>query len=189
MTWTSILQDLKEYYTLCQSLVRDDDAVPKNLQTTKSLSPWLWISDIRKAPEITGADLTTSTIHSCALGSLPEDPSRGLGLRFPRVLRVRQDKTPRQATTADQILSMYQSQPAVAGLRFNGCEGLSDLQGFCLGRAHRPSERRFVAEVVKKWPEFRPLHFHSRRVFRHGLTLSRGRSLLVHLSDWAIRNV
>jgi ATP-dependent DNA ligase len=25
-----------------------------------------------------------------------EDPSRGLGLRFPRVLRVRQDKTPRR---------------------------------------------------------------------------------------------
>jgi hypothetical protein len=37
---TSTSQDLKEYYTLCQSLVRDDDAIPKNLQTTKSLSPW-----------------------------------------------------------------------------------------------------------------------------------------------------
>lgn len=63
-------------------------------------------------------------------------------------------------------------------LRFNGCEGMSDLQGFCLGRAHRPSERRFVAEVVRKWPEFRPLHFHSRRVFRHGLTLLQRGELL-----------
>ena len=27
------------------------------------------------------------------------------------------------------------------------CPGMSDLQGFCLGRAHRPSERRFVAEA------------------------------------------
>ena len=39
MTSTS-LQDLKEYYTLCQSLVREDDAVPKHLQITKSLSTW-----------------------------------------------------------------------------------------------------------------------------------------------------
>lgn len=49
--------------------------------------------------------------------------------------------------------------------------GESDLHGYCLGRAHRPSERRFVTEVLTKWPEFRPLHVHSRRVFRHGLTL------------------
>ena len=40
LAMTSTSQDLKEYYTLCQSLVRDDDAIPKNLQTTKSLSPW-----------------------------------------------------------------------------------------------------------------------------------------------------
>ena len=26
-------------------------------------------------------------------------------------------------------------------------------------------------QVLKRWPEFRPLHVHSRRVFRHGLTL------------------
>ena len=63
-------------------------------------------------------------------------------------------------------------------LRFPGCEGESDLQGYCLGRAHRPSERRFVTEVLTKWPEFRPLHVHSRRVFRHGLTLLQRGELL-----------
>ena len=26
-------------------------------------------------------------------------------------------------------------------------------------------------QVLEKWPEFRPFYIHSRRVFRHGLTL------------------
>ncbi|CAE8682326.1 unnamed protein product [Polarella glacialis] len=55
--------------------------------------------------------------------------------------------------------------------RFPGCEGDSDVHGFCIGRAHRPSERQFVQELLARWPEFRPIHVHSRRVFRHGLTL------------------
>jgi len=55
--------------------------------------------------------------------------------------------------------------------RFPGCAGDSDENGFCVGRAHRVSERTFVQEVLNRWPEFRPIHMHSRRVFRHGLTL------------------
>lgn len=55
--------------------------------------------------------------------------------------------------------------------RFPGCEGEQNGHGRCVGRAHRPSERQFVQEVLQKWPEFRPIHVHSRRVFRHGLTL------------------
>lgn len=54
---------------------------------------------------------------------------------------------------------------------FPGCTGLADQHGFCVGRAHRASERTFVRELLRRWPEFRPLHLHSRRVFRHGLTL------------------
>ncbi|CAE7463514.1 unnamed protein product [Symbiodinium pilosum] len=62
--------------------------------------------------------------------------------------------------------------------RFRDCQGEADAQGFCVGRAHRPSERQFVAEVLKRWPDFRPLHIHSRRVFRHGLTLLQRGDLL-----------
>eukprot|EP00928_Gymnodinium_smaydae_P011678 TRINITY_DN14281_c0_g1_i2.p1 TRINITY_DN14281_c0_g1~~TRINITY_DN14281_c0_g1_i2.p1 ORF type:complete len:642 (+),score=108.71 TRINITY_DN14281_c0_g1_i2:57-1982(+) len=49
--------------------------------------------------------------------------------------------------------------------------GESGQHGFCVGRAHRPSERHFVRRLLQRWPEFRPIHVHSRRVFRHGLTL------------------
>lgn len=62
--------------------------------------------------------------------------------------------------------------------RFRDCQGESDVHGYCVGRAHRPSERQFVSEVLKRWPEFRPLHVHSRRVFRHGLTLLQRGELL-----------
>ena len=33
-------------------------------------------------------------------------------------------------------------------------------------------------QVLKQWPEFRPIHIHSRRVFRHGLTLLETQALL-----------
>jgi len=62
--------------------------------------------------------------------------------------------------------------------RFRDCQGETDVHGYCVGRAHRPSERQFVSEVLKRWPEFRPLHVHSRRVFRHGLTLLQRGELL-----------
>eukprot|EP00929_Paragymnodinium_shiwhaense_P089063 TRINITY_DN49319_c0_g1_i1.p1 TRINITY_DN49319_c0_g1~~TRINITY_DN49319_c0_g1_i1.p1 ORF type:complete len:559 (-),score=53.99 TRINITY_DN49319_c0_g1_i1:36-1712(-) len=53
-----------------------------------------------------------------------------------------------------------------------GCSEQRSKHGeYCVGRAHRPSERRFVREVLRRWPEFRPFHVHSTRVFRHGLTL------------------
>lgn len=55
--------------------------------------------------------------------------------------------------------------------RFEGCQGMDERHGYCVARAHRPSERQFVDEVLRRWPEFRPMHLHSRRVFRHGLTL------------------
>eukprot|EP00747_Dinoflagellata_sp_TGD_P025927 gnl/TRDRNA2_/TRDRNA2_131594_c0_seq1.p2 gnl/TRDRNA2_/TRDRNA2_131594_c0~~gnl/TRDRNA2_/TRDRNA2_131594_c0_seq1.p2 ORF type:complete len:198 (-),score=20.30 gnl/TRDRNA2_/TRDRNA2_131594_c0_seq1:168-761(-) len=55
--------------------------------------------------------------------------------------------------------------------RFPGCDGTLNEHGFCIGQAHRPSERKFVRALLSRWQDFRPLHVHSRRIFRHGLTL------------------
>ncbi|CAE7241890.1 lig-1 [Symbiodinium sp. CCMP2592] len=117
-------QELQDYYDLCRPLVADGCTVPARLQTSWSgskLSEWQWISDISKAPvmEITGADLTVSRMHSCAAGLLRgigAVKESGLALRFPRVLRLRaaDDKTAAQATTAEQVLDMYQKQPGAS---------------------------------------------------------------------------
>lgn len=41
------------------------------------------------------------------------DPGKGISLRFPRFMRVRDDKDPQSATDARQVATMYTSQANV----------------------------------------------------------------------------
>lgn len=63
--------------------------------------------------EVKAADLSKSSLHRGAVGKLEE--GRGIGLRFPRFERIRDDKSPEQATKSDQILDMYYNQDTVKG--------------------------------------------------------------------------
>ncbi|MDE1820258.1 MAG: ATP-dependent DNA ligase [Euryarchaeota archaeon] len=77
-------------------------------EVVSTLTPDVWI-DPSTVLELRGAELTLSPIHRAALGRVRE--GYGLALRFPRFTgRVRDDKSPEQATTTDEVVHLYETQ-------------------------------------------------------------------------------
>jgi DNA ligase 1 len=119
--------DTEEFQSVCkigtgfsdENLRQLADNLNKHVIPTKSsqykvsdqLECDVWF-DAVEVWEVKAADLSKSSTHRGAEGKTGE-VGRGIGLRFPRFERVREDKRPDAATTSDQILEMYYQQDSI----------------------------------------------------------------------------
>lgn len=125
--------DAEEYQSICKigtgfseedleklaKLFNDPDAANRSscvksyykIPELKTLQPDMWFEPVQ-VWEVKCADLSLSPQHMAAIGQV--DPDKGIALRFPRFIRIREDKKPEEATTAEQVVEFYMRQSSVA---------------------------------------------------------------------------
>ncbi|KIJ45160.1 hypothetical protein M422DRAFT_227796 [Sphaerobolus stellatus SS14] len=133
--------DAEEYQTICKiGTGFSDEILQAHYETLKPLEqekprgdikvggakPDIWFEP-KVVWEVLTADLSLSPIYTAAQG-LVED--RGISLRFPRFIRIRDDKAEDDATGPEQIAEMYERQALSHSKGRKGKKGGDDDDSF-----------------------------------------------------------
>jgi DNA ligase-1 len=115
--------DLKTHFDSLQQHVIPAAKSYYQVSTESSLTPDVWF-DTAQVWEVKAADLSISPKHRAANGLV--DPEKGISLRFPRFMRIRDDKHPDMATNAEQVAEMYSNQDVVKNSKGSGSGKAAD---------------------------------------------------------------
>ncbi|KAK1944583.1 DNA ligase 1 [Phytophthora citrophthora] len=96
---------LKQFYDQLKEKVVDKP--PSDYAVGEGIKPDVWF-EASCVWEILGADLSISPKYTAAIGLVAKD--KGISLRFPRFIRIRDDKETTQATNSSQIADLYRAQ-------------------------------------------------------------------------------
>ncbi len=75
---------------------------PENVDSLVEADEWVKPSLV---VEVKADEITRSPVHTCAMAD-----KEGLALRFPRLVGIREDKSPAQATTEKEVINLYEKQ-------------------------------------------------------------------------------
>uniref|UniRef100_A0A1D5RKL9 DNA ligase n=1 Tax=Macaca mulatta TaxID=9544 RepID=A0A1D5RKL9_MACMU len=101
-------EELEEHHQSLKALVLPSPRPYVRIDGAVTPDHWL---DPSAVWEVKCADLSLSPIYPAARGLVDSD--KGISLRFPRFIRVREDKQPEQATTSAQVACLYRKQSQI----------------------------------------------------------------------------
>lgn len=94
-------EQFREMYKLVQDVIVDKQ--PANYVVDKLVVPDIWVKP-QIVLEILADEITPSPRHTAGRN---EKTGKGYSLRFPRLIRIRKDKNPEQATSVKEIARLY----------------------------------------------------------------------------------
>lgn len=101
-------EDLENHYNFLKDHVIDG---PRSYYRWDSAAqPDHWFEPVQ-VWEVKCADLSISPVHKAAVGLVEDE--KGISLRFPRFLRIREDKKPEEATNSYQVADLYKKQQQI----------------------------------------------------------------------------